>query len=120
MIICLPVMQSMLERLSDKDQISSFPRSAAPITYQPPSPSDVAEKVADAGGKAELDRRASMVQRRGYTSDDDLDDLDSPLTSIIDKTPPVSPSFGNMADAAQKERSQANARYKLLREVWSG
>ncbi|XP_020082623.1 uncharacterized protein LOC109706234 [Ananas comosus] len=112
--------ESMLERLSDKDQISSFPRSAAPITYQPPSPSDVAEKVADAGGKAELDRRASMVQRRGYTSDDDLDDLDSPLTSIIDKTPPVSPSFGNMADATQKERSQANARYKLLREVWSG
>lgn len=110
-------MQSMLERLSDKDQISSFPRSAAPITYQPPSPPDVAEKVADAGGKAELDRRASMVR---YTIDDDLDDLDSPLTSTIDKTPPVSPSFGNMADATQKERSQANARYKLLREVWSG
>lgn len=109
--------ESLLERrLSDKDWIGSFPCAAAPVVYSPPSPADVAVKVGDAGGKAELDRRASMVQRKGYTSDEDLDDLDFPLTSIMDRTPPVSPILG---DGTQKESKQANARYKLLKEVWS-
>ncbi|XP_073010915.1 uncharacterized protein [Typha latifolia] len=111
--------ESLLEHLSDKEVISSFPCAAAPVMYSPPSPADVAEKVADTGGRAELDRRASMVQRRGYTSDDDLDDLDSPLTSIIDRTPPVYPSV-RAEDASQREKPQANARFKLLREVWCG
>ncbi|XP_073117774.1 uncharacterized protein [Elaeis guineensis] len=106
--------ESLLERqLSDEDLISSFPCTAAPVVYSPPSPADAAE-VGDAGGKAKLDQRASMVQ--GYTSDEDLDDLDSPLTSIMDKTPPVSPI---LRDVNQKESKHANARYKLLREVWS-
>ncbi|XP_008804456.1 uncharacterized protein LOC103717740 isoform X1 [Phoenix dactylifera] len=109
--------ESLLERrLSDKDLASSFPRAAAPVVYSPPSPADVAEKVGDASGKAELDRKASMVQRKGYTSDEELYHLDSPLASIIDKTPPVSPI---LRDGTQKESKQANARYKLLREVWS-
>lgn len=111
------LLQSLLEhRLSEKDPISSFPCTAAPVVYSPPSPADVAEKVGDASGKAELDRKASMVQRKGYTSDEDLDDLDSPLRSVIDKTPPVSPV---LRDGSQKETKQANARYNLLREVWS-
>ncbi|XP_010913133.1 uncharacterized protein [Elaeis guineensis] len=109
--------ESLLEhRLSEKDLISSFPCTAAPVVYSPPSPADVAEKVGDVSGRAELDRKASMVRRKGYTSDEDLDDLDSPLTSIIDRTPPVSPI---LRDGTQKESKQANARYKLLREVWS-
>ncbi|XP_008795713.2 uncharacterized protein LOC103711377 [Phoenix dactylifera] len=109
--------ESLLERQpTDKDLISSFPCKAAPVVYSPPSPADVVEKVGEAGGKAELDQRASMVQRKGYTSDEDLDDLDSPLTSIIDKTPPVSPI---LRDVNQKESKHANARYRLLREVWS-
>ncbi|XP_072996989.1 uncharacterized protein [Typha latifolia] len=110
--------ERLMEHLSDKGLTSSFPCVAAPVVYSSPAPSDVGEKVADVEGKIGLDRRASMIQRRGYTSDDDLDDLDSPLTSIIDKTPPVSPSNG-AADATQKEYSQATARYKLLCEVWS-
>ncbi|EHA8591965.1 hypothetical protein COCNU_contig69136655G000010 [Cocos nucifera] len=111
------LLQSLLERrLSDKDLISSFPCTAAPVVYSPPSPVDVAEKVGDVSGKAELDRKASMVRRKGYTSDEDLDDLDSPLASIIDKTPPVSPI---LRDGTQQESKQANARYKLLKAAWS-
>lgn len=105
--------ESLLERLpSEKDMTSSFPCSASPVAYLPPSAADVAVKVADARGEASLDRRASIIRRKGYTSDEDLDDLDSPLTSIINKNTSIE-------EGTQKESMQTNARYKLLREVWS-
>ncbi|MQM05808.1 hypothetical protein Taro_038622 [Colocasia esculenta] len=108
--------ESLQERRSlEKDLVCSIPCTAAPIVYRPPSPADVAEKVADAGGKPELTRNASAIQRKGYTSDDDLDDLDSPLTSIIDKNM-VSLAAAN---GVRKEGTKKNARYELLREVWS-
>ncbi|CAL5001316.1 unnamed protein product [Urochloa decumbens] len=114
----LDAMQSLLERCTDKDVISAFPYIAAPVVYRAPSTSDAAEKVADIGGGAKLDRKASMVQRRGYTSDDDLDDLDSPLASLIDRSAPPSPSNGVAHFSAQRGASMENARYTLLREVW--
>ncbi|CAL9137279.1 unnamed protein product [Musa textilis] len=109
--------ESILEmRVSDKEVIGGFPCAAAPVVYLPPSADDVAEKVGDAGGKAELQRRGSMVQRKGYTSDEDLDVLDTPLAHIMDKTPPpVSPS---PVGGGHKESSTSNSRYDLLREVW--
>ncbi|KAL6844786.1 hypothetical protein ACP4OV_025445 [Aristida adscensionis] len=114
--------ESLLERFTEKDAISTFPVTAAPVVYHPPSVEDVSEKVADTGngnGNGELDRRASMVQRRGYTSDDDLDDLDSPLASLYDKSTPPSPCNGVAHFSTRQEGSMANARYELLREVWS-
>ncbi|KAL6655354.1 hypothetical protein ACP70R_006180 [Stipagrostis hirtigluma subsp. patula] len=112
--------ESLLERFTEKFAISTFPVTAAPVVYHPPSVEDVSEKVADTGnGNGELDRRASMVQRRGYTSDDDLDDLDSPLASLYDKSAPPSPCNGAAHFSARQGASMANARYDLLREVWS-
>ncbi|CAO2202454.1 unnamed protein product [Urochloa humidicola] len=111
--------ESLLERCTDKDVISAFPYIAAPVVYRAPSTLDAAEKVADIGGGAKLDRKASMVQRRGYTSDDDLDDLDSPLASLIDRSAPPSPSNGIAHFSAQRGASMENTRYTLLREVWS-
>ncbi|KAG6513329.1 hypothetical protein ZIOFF_023653 [Zingiber officinale] len=109
--------ESILDRKSsEKELIGGFPCAAAPVVYSPPLFRDVAEKVGDVGEKGELDRRASVIQRKGYTSDEDLDELDSPLAAITDKTPPVSPS--PTVDGGQKERSQANSRYRLLQEVW--
>ncbi|CAO2169593.1 unnamed protein product [Urochloa humidicola] len=110
--------ESLLECCTDKDVISAFPCIAAPVVYRAPSTSDAAEKVADIGGGAKLDRKASMVQRRGYTSDDDLDDLDSPLASLIDRSAPPSPSNGIAHFSAQRGASIENTRYTLLREVW--
>lgn len=110
--------ESLLERFTEKDVISTFPSIAAPVVYCPPSLEDVAEKVADTGGNAELDRRASIVQRRRYTSDDDLDDLDSPLTSLYDKSAPPSPCNGVAHFSTPQGGSMANARYELLKEVW--
>ncbi|KAM0835166.1 hypothetical protein ACQ4PT_063115 [Festuca glaucescens] len=111
--------ESLLERGAGKDVMSAFPCIAAPIAYRRPSQLDVAEKVSVTGGNTKLDRKASMVQRRGYTSDDDLDDLDSPLASLFDKSAPSSPSNGVAHFSAQRGASMENARYSLLREVWS-
>ncbi|KAG8047750.1 hypothetical protein GUJ93_ZPchr0008g12001 [Zizania palustris] len=111
--------ESLLECCTNKDATSVFPCIAAPIVYRPPSLLDVAEKVADTGGSGELDRRASMVQRRGYTSDDDLDDLGSPLASLVDKSAPPSPSNSIAHFTVQRGAAMENARYTLLREVWS-
>lgn len=113
-------MQRLLERSTEEHLISTFPCTAAPVVYRAPSLEDVAEKVADTtGGKAEVDRRASMVQRRGYTSDDDLDDLGSPLTSLYDRSSPPSLCDGVAYFSTRQEGSIANVRYELLREVWS-
>jgi len=110
--------ESLLERHTNKDVINVFPCIAAPIVYRAPSTLDAAEKVADIGVGAKLDRKASMVQRRGYTSDDDLDDLDSPLASLIDRSAPPSPSNGFTHFSSQRGVSMENTRYTLLREVW--
>ncbi|KAJ0965119.1 hypothetical protein J5N97_026257 [Dioscorea zingiberensis] len=104
--------ESLIERGSaEKDLMNTFPRQAAGVVYKPPLSVEVAEKVAEVGGRAELERKGSMVQKKGYTSDDDLDDLDSPLRSIVDKT--------QAGVETQRENTGMNIRYKLLRDVWS-
>jgi hypothetical protein len=110
--------QSLRERFTEKDVISTFPVIVAPVVYCPPSVEDVAEKVAGTGcGNAELDRSGSVVQRRGNASDDDLDD---PLASLYDKSAPPSPCNGVAhSSTRQGNTSVANARYGLLRDVWS-
>ena len=103
------------------ESVGSFPYAAAPVVYIPPSSANVAEKVAEAGGKSHLARNVSAVQKRGYTSDEELEELDSPLTSIIDKLP-SSPTVTVNGEGNHKEQGShptTNVRYQLLREVWS-
>ncbi|KAL3533861.1 hypothetical protein ACH5RR_007382 [Cinchona calisaya] len=113
--------ECIIERRLSGDSAGSFPYPAAPVIYTSPFSAEVAEKVSEAGGKSQLSRSASAIQRKGYTSDEDLVELDSPLESIVDKSP-SSPTkqangFGNQK---QEETGYvgANARYELLREVW--
>ncbi|AES81410.1 hypothetical protein MtrunA17_Chr7g0258101 [Medicago truncatula] len=113
--------ETIVERRMSAESIRSFPYSAAPVVYMPPSSVNVAEKVAEAGGKCHLTRNVSAVQRRGYTSDEELEELDSPLSSIIDKVPssPTVATNGNGNHEEQGSQTTTNARYQLLREVWS-
>ncbi|XP_047152141.1 uncharacterized protein LOC124823877 isoform X2 [Vigna umbellata] len=113
--------ETIIERRLSSEAGRSFPYVAAPVLYKPPSSGNVAEKVAEAGGKSHLGRNVSDVQRRGYTSDEELEELDSPLTSIIDKLP-SSPSATHNGKGSHKEQGghpTTNSRYQLLREVWS-
>lgn len=113
--------ETIVERRMSAESVRSFPYSAASVVYIPPSSANVAEKVAEAGGKCHLTRNVSAVQRRGYTSDEELEELDSPLSSIIDKVPssPTVATNGNGNHKEQGRQTTTNARYQLLREVWS-
>lgn len=111
-------MQCIIERRISGE--SSFPYNASPVVYTPPSPANVAEILAEAGEKPQLARNLSAIQRKGYTSDEELEELDSPLTSVLDESP-TSPSVvsnGNGKHKGQTDKNGGNTRYDLLREVW--
>ncbi|XP_065855818.1 uncharacterized protein [Euphorbia lathyris] len=113
--------ESLVERRFLGDSTRSFPYVAAAVVYNPPSSADVAEKVAEANNASQLSRNVSLIQRKGYTSDEELEEMDSPLVSIIEKSQSSSTVRPN-GDGKQTENTSpklANERYKLLREVWS-
>ncbi|KAK1427117.1 hypothetical protein QVD17_15800 [Tagetes erecta] len=108
--------ESMIEHSLSGDASSSFPYAAAPVIYKPPSSIDVLSEV---GGKqSQLMRNSSVIQRKGYTSDEELEQLDSPLGYIIDKQPYLSLNLGRNENDQQNTHVAVNARYELLREVW--
>ncbi|KAL2659797.1 hypothetical protein GLYMA_03G140900v4 [Glycine max] len=114
--------ETIIERRLSAESARSFPYVAEPVVYMAPSSANVAEKVAEAAGKSHLARNVSAVQRRGYTSDEELEELDSPLTFIIDKLPSSPTVTENGKGNNHKEQGgnpTTNARYQLLREVWS-
>ncbi|XP_024031104.1 uncharacterized protein LOC21410700 isoform X3 [Morus notabilis] len=115
--------ESIVERRLSGDSMKSFPYTVDPVVYTPPSPTDVAEKcvVSDTGGRSELARNVSVIQRKGYTSDEELEELESPLMSIIDKLPstPSTIANGNGKYKDSTGYACANERYELLSEVWS-
>ncbi|KAK9123469.1 hypothetical protein Sjap_013071 [Stephania japonica] len=111
--------ESVVEyRLANGEATSSFPYCAAPVAYVPPSGVDMAVKVGNAGGRPQLHRNASIIERRGYTSDEDLDELNYPLESIIDKESPRSAN-GNGNHKENSSCGGVTARYELLRQVWT-
>lgn len=97
---------------------TNFPCTAASIVYSPPSPASIIRIIGELGGQAHLKRNGSSVLRKSYTSDDELDELNSPLTLILNDGPrslPVPPKCGWIS----KEKNNQNAlRYELLRDVW--
>ncbi|CAL0310045.1 unnamed protein product [Lupinus luteus] len=113
--------ETIMEQRLSSEYGRSFPYAAVPVVYVPPSTANVAEKIAERGGRSRLERNISVVQRRGYTSDEELEELDSPFTSIIGKLSSSPTLTVNGEDNYKKggSRSTINVRYQLLREVWS-
>ncbi|KAI3473856.1 hypothetical protein Pfo_028037 [Paulownia fortunei] len=68
---------------SEEDSIMNFPCAAAPIVYPTPSAASVASIFGEIGSHSKLTRSALSVLKKSQTSDDELDELDSPLKSII-------------------------------------
>ncbi|CAH9134978.1 unnamed protein product [Cuscuta epithymum] len=112
--------ECIIEHGLSAERTGSFPYPAAPVVYTPPSSADVAEKVAEVDRKSQFSRTSSSIQRKGYTSDEELDEVGSPLTFIVDKTPTSTHSKNGNLKGNNDEKSifGSNARYELLREVW--
>ncbi|KAJ0753401.1 putative NT-type C2 domain, nucleoporin [Helianthus annuus] len=99
-----------------EDCVTSLPCAAASVVYHPPPASSIRHILGDGVSRTQLTRSGSIM-RKSNTSDDELDELSSPLTAIIDN------SRGSRATSktiwrSKDTGSQSNLRYKLLKEVW--
>ncbi|XP_004495366.1 uncharacterized protein [Cicer arietinum] len=109
-----PVPDAVLEALNNEDiqddegSITSFPCSAGSTSYAPPPASSVVGMLQEVGTPSL--RSGSFVLKKLYTSDDELDELDSPLSAL------------GMDDPKKKfavvKGGRKVVRYELLREVW--
>lgn len=109
-----------IEQKFSADSTRCFPYTAPPVMYTT-CPVNVAEKISEIGSRSLLARSSSAIQRKGYTSDDELEELESPLISLFDKSPSTTTvaANGNGKSKEQKSNLGGNARYVLLREVWA-
>lgn len=92
----------------------NFPCAAAPIVYQAAPSASVACVFGEGGSHSKLTHSRSSLLKKSQTSDDELDELDSPLKGIITESFQASPS-SVMSKGSEKQNS---VRYKLLKEVW--
>ncbi|WJX12491.1 hypothetical protein P8452_02986 [Trifolium repens] len=109
-----PVPNAVFEALNNEDieddegSITSFPCTAGSTFYAPPPASSVVSMLKE-GGTPSL-RSGSFVLKKLYTSDDELDELDTPLSAL------------GMDDTKKKyavvKGGRKVVRYELLREVW--
>ncbi|PPS10695.1 hypothetical protein GOBAR_AA09943 [Gossypium barbadense] len=112
-----PVSQAVFEALEKdlseggEESITNFPCMATPIVYSPPS----ATSLTDIIQSQVMERSKSLVLRKSYTSDDELDELDSPMTSIMIENPRGSPKTNWMRTG---KGGRKVVRYELIREIW--
>ncbi|KAG7978871.1 hypothetical protein I3843_05G103100 [Carya illinoinensis] len=101
---------------ADEFSITSFPCTAAPTVYQPPPPASLISIIGEIGNQSMTS--GSSVLRKSYTSDDELDELDSPMTSIVMDNFRVSPTLEKPNLMPKRGGGRKVVRYKLLREEW--
>ncbi|KAK7380998.1 hypothetical protein VNO78_33520 [Psophocarpus tetragonolobus] len=121
-----PVPSNVFEALNSendmengKECVNNFPCIAAPIAYSPPPAISIASIIGEIGiNKSQLRRNKSSVVRKSHTSDDELDELKSPLSSIFFSAS-SSPKVSTKSSLKFKEiHNQSPVRYELLRDVW--
>lgn len=119
-----PIPENVIESLDDEDDIdassetiTSHPCTAPPTVYSPPPVTLLANFIREVGNHT-VQRSGSSLLKKSYTSDDELDELDTRLTCIITDN-----SWRISAPRKDEHMPKGNgsrkvARYQLLREVW--
>ncbi|OVA09491.1 EEIG1/EHBP1 N-terminal domain [Macleaya cordata] len=100
---------------AEEEFIRNFPLNASPVVYSPTSADLLADIIGEVGKESQMRRSGSSLLRKSYTSDDELDELNSPVSSIIFDS--------SLASSTPRWTTKENGvqqvvRYKLLREVW--
>nr|XP_023903191.1 uncharacterized protein LOC112015061 [Quercus suber]POE46687.1 hypothetical protein CFP56_65725 [Quercus suber] len=117
-----PIPEAVFEALdsedleSEEDSFKSFPCIAAHTIYQPPPAASLTGIIGEV--KSRSTTSGSSVLRKSYTSDDELDELDSPISSIVIDNFRVSPTSAKPNLMLKKDGDRKVVRYQLLREVW--
>ncbi|MED6157881.1 hypothetical protein PIB30_027546 [Stylosanthes scabra] len=120
-----PVPTSVLDALNSesgiqdgKESVLNYPCIAAPIVYFPPPVTSIASIVGDFGNKSQLRRSRSSVISKSYTSDDELDELKCPLSSIFFFGGSSSSSEVSAKPSLKSSKDESPVRYELLRDIW--
>ncbi|XP_050379439.1 uncharacterized protein LOC126796743 [Argentina anserina] len=120
-----PIPDIVLENLESEDTLEfeeealrNIPCDGPGTDYLPPSTAFVASLIGDGGGQSQLRRSGSSVVRKSYTSDDELDELNSPLASIFIGSSASSPVASKLNWVPKGNINQNAVRYELLRDVW--
>lgn len=71
--------------------------------------------LGDISSYSQLTRSGSSLLKKSYTSDEELEQLDSPLNFIINDGSEASQS---LAKPSWMTKGSGRQRYQLLREVW--
>ncbi|XP_060191746.1 uncharacterized protein LOC132621478 [Lycium barbarum] len=100
---------------AEEDSVRNYPCTAAPVVYMPPPIASVAGMLGDGYSYSKLTRSGSSVLKKSYTSDEELELLDSPLNLIMSDGIKASQS---LAKSSSMPKSSGRQRYQLLREVW--
>ncbi|RAL38157.1 hypothetical protein DM860_000851 [Cuscuta australis] len=114
-----PIPNGVLESLDSDDRfeegVTSFPCTAPPVAYVPPSMAALGDIIGDNSNNRFQLTSGSSVLKKSYTSDDELDELDTPLNFFTHEF-----DGGEMAAPPPPSRggSGNGVRYQLLREVW--
>ncbi|KAH9302245.1 hypothetical protein KI387_013828, partial [Taxus chinensis] len=111
---------------SEEDSAFNSLVSAPSIEYSPPPASSIREKIGDTK-HIHLGRSASAVLRKGYTSDDELDEIETPLSLLVETVPEISPQMDKMHSNGKPGgnakhptiKTGGSRRYQLLREAWA-
>ncbi|KAI4318047.1 hypothetical protein L6164_025856 [Bauhinia variegata] len=96
------------EDLEDDEGSTSFPCMAASTLYSPPPAASVMSILQEVGGHLLL-RSGSSVLKKANTSDDELDELDSPFSAA---------AIDDLSVVSTAKKGRDVVRYKLLRQVW--
>ncbi|KAF8011044.1 hypothetical protein BT93_J1607 [Corymbia citriodora subsp. variegata] len=120
-----PVPSAVLEALASEDifevgeeLVTSYPYIAANPVYRPPLAASVAGFLGELGNQSQLRRSRSSVLEKAQNSDDELDELSSPLTSIFLNESSCSSTSTEAIQMNGKGHRRQPLRYQLLQEVW--
>ncbi|KAL3636454.1 hypothetical protein CASFOL_021001 [Castilleja foliolosa] len=112
-----PIPQNIIDALDTEEVldydsgnlVTSFPLTATSTIYSPPS----AALLTCAGNQMLQSSRLSFLEKSNI-SDDELDELDSPFTSII----PDNSALAKLRLITKESGGRDVIRYQLLREIW--
>nr|AMP82933.1 GPT1 [Catalpa bungei] len=118
-----PIPQNIIDALNIDEEISdgsgdlltSFPCTASPTKYSPP-PAALLTCVGEVGSQVLKSSRLSTL-KKSYNSDDELDELGSPLTSIVPDSFQDS-ALAKLSLMAKEKGGRNIVRYQLLQEIW--
>ncbi|KAH7372524.1 hypothetical protein KP509_17G008100 [Ceratopteris richardii] len=127
-----PVTQELLDIINEEvvagneaqedtdDGVTVLRMASSPaVIYTPPASNMVRQWIGDIVSIPKRLAKSNSILRKGHTSDDEIDELESPISWLFNNTMGSSGyGHGMNVDEATSRNGSGNCRFMLLREVW--